>query len=288
MFKRIMIVLALISTTAAFAQEPAPAPQPEPKSDKVKLAAPCAKGDAWRVKTELLIDMDIVTADFRGNKLPTSTKLVQNEEFAVEVAEGDANGPAVLKAKCLASTVTKDLSQPVKTSIDGKTLTLRKTEKGLKVDAEGLDAKSRDLGFAENLDFFRQFLPPGGEASLKQQWKFKPAGVLDILSGGIKGDFKDEMVCTLTKVENNVAEITLAYEANGAHTPGASSKAKFDGLLLFDTATGRPVALKLAGKLSMTSEIVHKDEGSGRPSNVGTLTVDGKKLEISVEFAPAK
>ncbi|OHB76876.1 MAG: hypothetical protein A2Z34_02880 [Planctomycetes bacterium RBG_16_59_8] len=271
------IVLPMLAVLTMAAQDPAPEP-----AGKYRLACGGKVGDRFTVKTSVLLDIDIALADITKKKSPSSSRFVRSEEFEVEILEAEA---AALKVHCLRSTVEADLSTEVKTSLDGQTFVLRKGENGFRPEGEIPNVNKKDLGFVENLGFFRQFLPTD-EASPKDQWKVKPTGLLAVLCGGVKGDAQDELTCSFTGVEGGIAEIALAYNSKSNHGEKSTSETKLNGSFRFDIARGMPVSFNLAGSVNTAGTLLRKEEGTGKVDEVGSLVIDSKKLEFSVEFAP--
>jgi hypothetical protein len=98
-----------------------------------------------------------------------------------------------------------------------------------------------------------------------------------------------QLVGSLKSVEGTKATISFKGDIEGKTTDGAQIKVSVtDGEMVFDTARGRPVSIRITGGFESSKDVIQNYVKPGEetpvPEKIGEIKTKTRKLEVRIDL----
>ncbi len=252
-------------------------------------------GDRTQIKIESTIDLSITKKDSDGEKTTTFT-IVKSEAYRQTVKTAENGAGITLIVDCTLSELQRSGSQgdmqKGNTELHGKSFLVSRLV-GQAVKVEMSDGSPAAIAGVDSVGGWEDYvkLLPGKEVAEKGQWLIEKDVSALVWIANLAETKSAQIVATLDKVEGTRARIEFEGTVEGKTKDGSMVKLaipKGKGEMIFDTATGRPVSIAVAGEFEMIKDVIHIYQKPGThvkiPEKVGEIRTRSSKLEVKLTF----
>jgi len=253
-----------------------------------------AAGDRTQVKIDSVIDLSITKKDSDGEKT-TNFTLVKQEAYRQTVKTAENGAGVTLVVECTNSELQRSSQGEIlkgKTELHGRSfLVTRLVGQAAKVEmSDGSPAAIAGVDSVGGWEDYAKLLP-GKEVAEKGQWLIEKDVSALVWIANLAETKSAQIVATLDKVDGTRATIQFEGTVEGKTKDGSMVKLsipKGKGEMVFDTATGRPVSITVAGEFEMVKDVIHVYQKPGTPvkipEKVGEIRTKTSKLEVKLTF----